>query len=691
MTHFSLAALAAVVVLAGPAAAQTPPAAAPASLENTHPPGLDPAGMNPKIKPGDDFFGYVNGGWVAATPIPSDRSSWGVSGELTELTTARVGEIIQNAAKAPPGTEARKIGDYYSAYLDEAKIESLGLKPIQPALARITAIKTKKQLAAEFGRELRADVDALNSTNFDTDHLFGLWVEQDLNDPRRYAGYLLQGGLGMPDRDYYVSTNAHMAAHRVAYKAHIAKILTLAGTADAEATAQKIFDLETAIAKVHAPSAESEDVLKANNPWPMADFAKKAPGLDWATYFAAAGLSKRPQFIVWHPTALTGESALVASQPLSTWKAYLAYHQLNDYSNVLPKAFADERFAFYGTVLSGTPQQQVRWKRAVNATNAALGEAVGKLYVARYFPPEQKAKVQAMVADLIAAFRVRIDKLDWMAPATKVEAKRKLSTLKVGVGYPDRWIDYSGLKVVAGDALGNAQRAELFEYRRNLAKFGHPVDRGEWAMTPQTVNAVNLPVKNALNFPAAILQAPNFDPRNPVAMNLAATGAVIGHEISHSFDDQGAMFNADGQLKNWWTPSDLAHFQASGHALAVQYGQYRPFPDIALNGEQMLSENIADIAGLNAAYDAYRIANGDKEGPPQDGVPGDQQFFLSFAHSWRSKTREALARQRAVTDGHAPAEFRVDTVRNMDAWYSAFDVKPGDKLYLAPADRVRIW
>ena len=689
MTQITLAALVAALALAAPAAAQAPATAQ--SLENTHPAGLDPAGMDAKIKPGDDFFAYVNGGWVAATPIPADRSAWGISAELVELTTARVADIIQTAAKAPPGSEARKIGDYYSSYLDEARIESLGLKPIQPTLARIAAIKTKKDLAAEFGRELRADVDALNSTNFDTSHLFGLWVEQDLNDPKRYAGYLLQGGLGMPDRDYYLSANAHMAADRTAYKAHIAKVLTLAGMAEPEATAQKIFDLETAIAKVHAPRAESEDVLKANNPWAMADFAKKAPGLDWTTYFAAAGLSTRPQFIVWHPKATTGEAALVASQPLATWKAYLAYHQLNDFSNVLPKAFADERFAFYGTTLSGTPQQQVRWKRAVNATNGALGEAVGKLYVAEYFPPEQKAKVQAMVADLIAAFRVRIDKLDWMAPATKAEAKRKLSTLKVGVGYPDRWIDYSGLKVVAGDALGNAQRAELFEYRRNLAKFGHPVDRGEWSMTPQTVNAVNLPVKNALNFPAAILQPPDFDARNPVAMNFAATGATIGHEVSHSFDDQGAMFNADGQLKNWWTPADLAHFQASGKALAEQYSKYRPFPDITLNGEQMLSENIADIAGLNAAYDAYRIANGGKEGPPLNGVSGDRQFFMAFAHSWRTKTREALARQRAVTDGHAPAEFRADTVRNMDAWYAAFDVKPGEKLYLAPTERVRIW
>jgi predicted metalloendopeptidase len=495
----------------------------------------------------------------------------------------------------------------------------------------------------------------------------------------------------MPDRDYYLSANPHMVADRAAYKAHIAKVLTLAGIKDAEGKAQRIFDLETKIAQTHAPRAESEDVLKANNPWATADFAKKAPGLDWAAFFTASGLEKRPQFIVWHPKATAGEAALVASQPLPVWKEYLAFRQLDHYSNLLPKPFADERFAFYGATLSGTPQQLARWKRAVNATNGALGEAVGKLYVAKYFPADSKAKVQHMVDELIAAFRARIDKLDWMAPATKAEARRKLATLKVGVGYPDHWIDYSALRVVPGDALGNAQRAELFEYRRNLAKFGRPVDRGEWAMTPQTVNAVNLPVRNALNFPAAILQAPDFNPVNPVAMNMGATGATIGHEISHSFDDQGAQFDADGRLRNWWTPTDLAHFQASSHALAVQFSQYHPFPDITLNGEQMLSENIADIAGLNAAYDAYRLANGGKEGPSQQGFTGDQQFFIAFAQSWRTKVREATARQRAVVDGHAPAEFRADTVRNMDAWYSAFDVKPGEKLALPPAGRVRIW
>jgi putative endopeptidase len=655
------------------------------------PPGLDLAGMDRKAAPGDNFFRFGNGAWLDATAIPADRSSWGTSAELVELTSARVAELIKAAAGTDPATGAGKVGAYYSSYMDEARIETLGLAPLRPTLERIAAIGDKTALAAEFGRELRGDVDALNATNFDTDHLFGLWVEQDLNDPNRYAPYLLQGGLGLPDRDYYLAQTPRMAAIRTAYRAHLAKVLTLAGATDAEAQAQRIFDLETKIAEAHATRAQSEDVLKANNPWPRAAFEAKAPGLDWGAFFAAAGLDKQRQFIVWHPAAVTAQAALVASQPLAVWKEYLALRQIEHYANLLPKPFVDEHFDFYGKTMSGSPEIQVRWKRAVAATNNALGEAVGQLYVAKYFPPESKAQVQKMVDEILAAFRVRIDKLDWMAPATKAEAKRKLATLKVGVGYPDHWIDYSGLVVVPGEALGNMERAELFEYRRNLAKLGRPVDRGEWAMTPQTVNAVNLPVKNALNFPAAILQAPDFDPRNPAAMNLGATGATIGHEVSHSFDDQGAMFDADGRLRDWWTAADLAHFRASGHALAEQYSTYHPFPDLTLNGEQVLSENIADIAGLNAAYDAYRLANGGNDGPSQQGFTGDQQFFLAYAQSWRSKTREALQRQRVVTDGHAPAEFRADTVRNMDGWYAAFDVKPGDKLYLAPEARVRIW
>jgi predicted metalloendopeptidase len=682
MSARRLAAFAAAVALLAPAAIAQPEAA----------PGLDLAAMDRSVAPGDDFYAFASGTWLKTTEIPPDRSSWGAGAELVEKTDKRVSDLIQEAAaKAPAGSQARKIGDYYQTYLDEARIDRLGLGPIRPILVRIDAIRTRQALAAELGRELRNDVDAMNNTQFHTANLFGLWVEQDLNDPGRYAPYLLQGGLGLPDRDYYLVDNPHMAEIRAAYKAHLVKVLGLMGVKDAEAQAGRIYDLETRIARAHETRAESEDVKKADNPWNRAEFAAKAPGLDWAAFFVGTGLERQARFIVWHPRAVTGEAALVASVPLSTWREYLALHQVEHFSGVLPKGFRDERFAFYGRTLSGTPQQPARWKQAVGATNAALGEAVGQLYVVRYFPPQSKAAVEAMVKDLMAAFRARIDRLSWMAPTTKAEALRKLETLKVGVGYPDHWIDYSGLAVVAGDAFGNAERAELFDYRRDVAKLGRPVDRGEWAMTPQTVNAVNLPIRNAINFPAAILQAPYFDPRNPVSMNFGGTGATIGHEISHSFDDEGALFDADGRLRNWWTPADFAHFHASAQALAAQFSRYHPFPDLALNGEQVLSENIADLAGLNAAYDAYRMANGGREGPAMQGFTGDQQFFLAFAQSWRTKIREAALRQRVITDGHAPPEFRADTVRNLDPWYPAFDVKPGQKLYLTPEERVRIW
>jgi predicted metalloendopeptidase len=432
-------------------------------------------------------------------------------------------------------------------------------------------------------------------------------------------------------------------------------------------------------------------VLKGNNHWARSDFAAKAPGLDWDAFFAASGLSAQEQFVVWQPGAVTGISALVAAQPMATWKEYLAFRALDRSSGLLPKAFVEEQFSFYEKTLAGTPKLRERWKRAVDATDFALGEVVGKLYVARYFPPAEKARAEEMVKNELAAFARRVDALTWMAPQTKAKAKEKLAALKVGVGYPDKWRDYSGLEVVRGDALGNAQRASLYEYQRNLKKLGQPVDRGEWVMNPQLVNAVNLPAMNALNFPAAILQPPDFDPARPAAMDYGAAGATIGHEISHSFDDQGALFDANGKLSNWWTDEDLAHFKASSEQLVKQYDGYRPFADVAVNGKLTVSENIADVAGLAAAFDAYRLSLGGKEAPSWHGLTGDQQFFLSFAQSWRSKTREAAARQRIVTDSHAPAEYRADTVRNLDAWYEAFGVKPGQKLHLQDGERVRVW
>ena len=516
-------------------------------------------------------------------------------------------------------------------------------------------------------------------------------MAQDLSDPSKYAAFLLQGGLVMPDRDYYLNPSPHMAEIRTRYQSHIERVLQLAGVADAHADAAKVYALEQRIAAVHVSRGESEDVLKGNNHWSPAEFASRAPGLDWTAFFGAAGLGARHEFVVWQPAALTGLAALVGSEPVETWKAFLRFHYIEASSAYLSKAFADEHFDFHERTLSGTPQQAPRWKLAVQETNAALGEAVGKLYVAHYFPPSEKARAEAMVKNLLAAFAVRIDHLEWMAPQTRAEAKAKLAALRIGVGYPDHWRSYAGLEVRPADAFGNAERAQMFEYRRNLAKFGHPVDRSEWVMNPQLVNAVNLPAMNALNFPAAILQPPYFDPNRDPAMDYGGTGGTLGHEISHSFDDQGALFDSHGRLRNWWTEQDYAHFKAAGAQLAAQFDAYHPFPDVSVNGKQTLSENIADVAGLSAAYDAWQNSRKPGAAPVIAGYSLEQLFFISYAQSWQTKLREAAARRRIVTDGHAPAEYRADTVRNLDPWYQAFSVQPDEKLYLAPTARVRVW
>jgi len=654
--------------------------------------GRDLPVVDSTTRPGDAFYQYVNGAWLKGTEIPADRSSMSDGAVLSEQADRRTREIIQQTAQDRNSTaDARKIADFYNAFMDEASIEKLGLGPLDTRLREIAAIRDRKTLSRVLGGQLRADVDALNNTEFYTGNLFGLWVAQDLDDPTRYAPFLMQGGLGMPDRDYYLDDAPATTAIRAKYTPHLAKVLTLANIKDADAKAKRIFDLEKRMAAVHATRADSNDVTKANNHWSRKDFDSKAPGLDWQEFFAAAGLGGQSTFIVWHPGAVTGLSALVASQPLETWKDYLTVRLIERASTYLPKAFVDERFEFYSKTLSGTPKPRDRWKRGIAATNVALGDAVGKLYAARYFTPAEKARAEAMVHNLIAAFSRRIDQLAWMQPETKARAKAKLAVLKIGVGYPDHWIDYSSLVIRSDDAFGNAQRAELFETQRNLAKLGKPVDRSEWVMTPQTVNAVNLPVMNAMNFPAAILQPPYFDPKRPAVMDYGATGATIGHEISHSFDDQGAQFDATGKLHNWWQPQDFAHFKEASQKLAKQYDQYRPFPDLALNGQQVLSENIADRAGLAVTYDAWRLSLNGKVAPVVDGFSGDQQFFMSFVQSWRTKEREAALRQQVIIDGHAPAEYRADTVRNLDAWYEAFGVKPGEKLYLAPDQRVRIW
>jgi putative endopeptidase len=442
---------------------------------------------------------------------------------------------------------------------------------------------------------------------------------------------------------------------------------------------------------VHATRLESLEVKNANNPWPRAEWAHRAPGLDWARFFAAAGLGGQAVVFAWHPKSTAGLSALVAKEPLESWKDWATFHAIDRRSPFLGKAFQTESFAFYGSVLNGTTEQAARWKRAQDWLNALIGEPVGHLFVQRHFTPEAKAKASAMVKSIAQAFVRRIDALDWMAPSTKVQAKAKVEALYVGVGYPDQWSDWSGLEVRRGDLVGNFDRAERFFLRQRLADLGKPVDRTYWCMLPHVVNAVNLPMRNALSMPAGILQRPYFDPDAPASINYGSIGATIGHEISHSFDDQGALFDATGKLRNWWTAEDQARFEASGAQLAAQYDGYRPFPDLPVNGKQTLSENIADLAGLAATHDAWLASLGGRPAPVVQGFTGEQQFFLGYGQSWRTKFREPLLRQIIVSDGHAPDAYRVQTVRNLDAWYAAFEVKPGQALYLAPKDRVRVW
>jgi putative endopeptidase len=654
------------------------------------------SGMDLSIQPGNDFFDYANGVWLQETPIPPDRSSIGIFSQLADISRKRVADLIHDIGATARAADplAQQVADYYNAVMDEKGIEAARLSPLQPTLQRIRAIKDAATLARFLGTTLRADVDILNNGYTHTDHIFGLWVAQDLNDPSRYAPFLVQGGLGMPDRDYYISDSPQMRELQQQYQSYVANLLRLSGTAakDADAQAKRIYELERRIAEVHVSVADTEDVQRGNNHWRRGDFSVRAPGLDWQAFFESAQLEKQNTFIVWQPSALIAISALTKSVPTATWKEYLRFHALDHFAGLLPKAFVEAHFAFYGTAVEGTPQLPDRWKRAVGYTNEALGDAVGRLYVQRYFSLEAKQSIERLVKNLMDAFAAHIDSLEWMAPETRVEAKAKLSALKVGVGYPDRWRDYAALKVSAGDAFGNAERAEIFAYQTELAKLMRTeVDRSEWVLSPQTVNAVNLPVMNALNFPAAILQAPFFDAGRPAVLNYGSIGAIIGHEISHSFDNQGAQFDSKGKLRNWWKEQDYAHFEQSSGQLVAQFNAYKPFPDLSVNVKQTLGENIADLAGLSVSFSAYRSSLDGVEAAPLAGFTGDQQFFLSFAQGWRGKYRDPQLRETIITDGHAPDRYRSSTVRNVEPWYKAFDVKPNQSLYLPPGERVHMW
>ncbi|MBV1691297.1 M13 family metallopeptidase [Novosphingobium sp. G106] len=682
--------LGAATVGAFPVAGQTP--APPSSAASQTGAGVDPAMMDKTVKPGNDFNTFANGAWLRNTPIPADRSSIGGFYIADHQTEEQLAELIAAIEKsnAPAASDEGRIRDFYKAYLDTAAIDAAGMAPLQPDQHRFAAIRDRKALSRVLGEQIRADVDPLNATNFRTENLFGIFVTQAL------AGgpvlpYLLQGGLGMPEREYYLSSDAKMAELRGKYRAYITQLLTDAGIADADARAQRIYDLEMKIAQAHVTRAESEDFQKSAAEWSRADFAAKAPGIDWDAFFAGAQLGQQQRFAAYHAAAIPRLAALVASEPLQAWQDWLLFHQINSNSDVLPGKLDRDHFAFFGTALQGTAEPRPRDKRAIAAINGAMGDALGKLYVERYFPASARATVQAMVGNIKTAFERRIDAIDWLAPATKRQAIEKARGIEVGVGYPDHWRDYSSLKVSPSAAYANAQAASLVDYRQQLAKIGKPLDRREWWMNAQLVNAVNLPVQNALNFPAAILKRPFFDPAADAAFNYGAVGAVIGHEISHSFDNNGAAFDASGKMRNWWTDADLQRFNAAGQALADQYDTYEPFPGLHVNGKLTLGENIADVAGLAASYDAYRTSLGGREAPVIDGLTGDQRFFIAYAQSWATKMRDEALRARIATDGHAPGMYRAQTVRNLDAWYRAFDVKPGDKLYLPPEKRVRIW
>jgi putative endopeptidase len=655
--------------------------------------GVDTAGLDKAVKPGDDFEEYANGGWRSKTEIPADRIATGMFLDVFNKAEANNKAIIDAAIKADaaPGTDQRRIADWYKAYTDTAGIEQRGLAPLKPEMDAIAAIKDKAALSKMLGANIRVDVDPLNATNFQTENLFGLWVSQALDRPETTVPYVLQGGLGLADRDYYLSATPEMAKAREGYKAYLVKIFTLSGMSDPAARAARVFDLETKIAKAHTDIVTSQDPIKADNPWTKADFAKKAPGIDWDSFWAAAGLGSQNDFIVWHPATTAALAQLVANEPIEAWQDWLAFHRINEVTGLLPTAFDQARFDFFSKQLNGQQKPRPRDKRAIASINNWLGDAVGQLYVKDYFPASSKTDIQNMVAGIKAAFDKRVAGLTWMAPATKAEARKKIETMQVGVGYPETWRNYANLEVKADDPVGNYRRAELFETKYQLAKIGKAPDKGEWWMTPQTVNAVNLPLQNALNFPAAILQAPFYDPKSDAAANYGSIGATIGHEISHSFDNTGSSFDSAGKLRNWWTPEDLKHFQEAGAALAAQYSGYEVLPGLHLNGKQVLAENIADVAGLTAAYEAYHASLGGKEAPVIGGLTGDQRFFLAFAQSWREKQREQALRAEVATDAHAPGRWRALTVRNLDAWYGAFGVQPGQKLYLAPDKRVKVW
>ncbi|PJG48270.1 peptidase M13 [Sphingobium sp. LB126] len=673
---------AAVALVAGASVAQADQAQAdrtqadPAAKPTYGSYGFDSAGMDKSVKPGDDFYDYANGTWAKNTPIPADKSNYGAFNTLDDLSRERTKAIL-DAAQADPDS---KIGNAYASYLDAATVEKKGLAPAKPWLAKIKAVKDKASYAKLAAEAARAGIDGP----------FGFYVNQDDKDPETYILVLHQSGLGLPDRDFYLEPDAKMAAIRTAYVGHLEKMLTLAGEADAKARAAALMAFETEVARVHWTQVDSRDADKTYNKMTLADLQKAAPGFDFASYFAANKLAPK-DLLVSQPSAVAGEAALIAKAPVGVLKDALLLRTLHGFADDLPDSIANENFAFYGTTLSGTPEREARWKRAVDFLKSSMGEEVGKAYVAQYFPPETKAAMDQLVKNVIAAMGRRIDGLTWMSDAAKARAHKKLAAFTPKIGYPDKWRDYTGLTVQRDDLFGNALRSNQFEFDYQMGKLGKPIYRWEWGMTPMEINAYANFGMVEIVFPAAILQPPFFDPHADPAVNYGGIGAVIGHELSHHFDDQGAKYDETGKLNQWWSDQDVANFKALTDKLVKQYDAYEPFPGAHVKGAFTLGENIGDLAGVAVALDAYHASLGGKPAPIIDGTTGDQRFFLGWAQVWRRNYREPNLRQRLVTDPHSPSQYRTDTVRNFDQWYAAFKPEAGGKIALPPQDRVKIW
>ncbi|MEZ5290405.1 MAG: M13-type metalloendopeptidase [Vicinamibacterales bacterium] len=676
----SLALAAALLAAAACSRPSTPAPSTPAPTS-----GLDASGFDTSVRPQDDLSRYVNGGWLATTEIPPDKASYGGFVEAYDRTQDQLKALVEETSSTPgaPGSAAQKIGDFYAAFMDEARADALGITPLAAEFARIDAIGSRADLAAYFARQLKLGVGGAPIQG---------GVEGDAQEPTRSVLYVSQGGLGLPDRDYYLKDDAKLKDIRAKYTTYVAAMLAAAGVADAPAAARDVVALETTLARAHWTTVENRDAVKTYNRVPVAELGARFPGLDWAAWTGALGVASAPHLIVSQPSYLAALAKTVAASPVSRWKAHLKFHAVDRFAPYLSRALVDVRFDFRGRTLQGVEVLQPRWKRALVAMDAALGEMLGQVYVERYFAPAAKARMDQLVSNLSAAFKDGIDGLEWMGPETKQEAQAKLAAFRPKIGYPSRWRDYSGVAIAKDDLVGNVQRALEADADFQLAKVGKDVDPEEWGMTPQTINAYYNPVRNEIVFPAAILQPPFFDMAADDAVNYGAIGAVIGHEMGHGFDDQGRRFDAKGVLRDWWTEKDNEEFLRRARGLVAYYSAKEPIPGVTVNGELTLGENIGDLTGLVMAHRAYRMSLGGKDAPVMDGLTGDQRFFAGWAQAWRAKTRDEALRQQVMVDPHAPDSVRaIAPLPHVPAFYTAFDVKPGDALYLPPEARVRIW